>query len=102
MEPLHLAQTRHASKAYDNTKKIPSETLDRRLEVLHLAPSSINIQPWTFLVAQSDEAKHTVAKAMPDPFAYNVPKFSNASEVIVFTAKTKIDEQHLDQILNHE
>lgn len=102
MNPLHLAQTRHTSKAYDNTKKIPSETLDRLLEVLRLTPSSINMQPWTFIVAQSDEAKQNIAKAMPEPFAYNVPKILNASEVIVFSAKTEIDEQHLDQILNHE
>lgn len=27
-------------------KKIPSETLDRLLEVLRVSPSSINIQPW--------------------------------------------------------
>ena len=46
MNPLHLAQTRHASKAYDDTKKIPSETLDRLLKVLRLSLSSINIQPW--------------------------------------------------------
>lgn len=39
---------------------------------------------------------------MPDSLAYNVPKILYASEVIVFTAKTEIDEQHLNQILNHE
>lgn len=39
---------------------------------------------------------------MPDSLAYNVPKILYASVVVVFTAKTEIDEQHLNQILNHE
>lgn len=102
MNILKIAQSRHTSKAYDASQKIPKQQLDALLEVLRLTPSSINIQPWVFLVAQSDDAKHKIAQAMPQPFEYNIPKVLNASEVIIFTAKRHIDEQHLDQILQTE
>lgn len=102
MNTLKVAQSRYTSKAYDASKKIPPETLKTLLEILRLSPSSINIQPWQFLVAQSDAAKQKVAQAMPDNFAYNIPKVLNASEVIIFSAKTVIDQTHLDNILNTE
>ena len=102
MDALQLAQTRYTAKAYNPNKKIPKEQLDKLLEVLRLAPSSINIQPWHFIVAQSDQAKQKIAHAMPDNFAYNIPKVLNASEVIIFTAKTNIDETHLNQIISAE
>lgn len=102
MDFLTLAQSRYTSKAYDATQKIPTETLQQFLEVLRLSPSSINIQPWHFVVAQSNEAKQKVSQAMPNHYAYNIPKILNASEVIIFTAKTNLDEQHLDAIIAAE
>ena len=102
MDALTIAQNRYTSKAYDASKKIPSDTLNTFLEILRLSPSSINIQPWQFIVAQSDEAKQQISQAMPNHFAYNIPKVINASEVIIFTAKIDIDEQHLNAIIEAE
>lgn len=102
MDTLKIAQTRYTSKAYDATKKIPTDTLNTLLEVLRLSPSSINIQPWHFLIAQSDQAKQKITHAMPGRYAYNIPKILNASEVIVFAAKNDINLDHLDAILNAE
>lgn len=102
MDALQLAQSRYTSKAYDANKKIPSETLATLLEILRLSPSSINIQPWHFIVAQSAPAKQKIAEAMPNQYAYNIPKVLNASEVIIFTAQQNIDEEHLNKIITAE
>ena len=102
MDTLKIAQSRYTSKAYDPEKKIPPETLNTLLEVLRLSPSSINIQPWQFLVAQSIQAKQKIADAMPGRYAYNVPKILNSSDVIIFSAKSDINPAHLDKILNAE
>ena len=102
MDALTIAQNRYTSKAYDASKKIPQDTLNNFLEILRLTPSSINIQPWQFIVAQSDQAKQNISHAMPDHFAYNIPKVLHASEVIIFTAKTDIDQHHLDAIIEAE
>lgn len=50
MDLLKIAQTRYTTKAYDPNKKIPAEQFERLLEILRLTPSSINIQPWHFLL----------------------------------------------------
>lgn len=102
MNALTLAQQRYTCKAYDPTRKIPEETLTRLLDVLRLTPSSINIQPWQFLVAQSDESKAKITQAMPNIHAHNIPKIQNCSAVIIFTAKTNLDDEHLHHVLQAE
>ena len=102
MDALKIAQSRHTAKAYDPSKKISKQDLDTLLEILRLSPSSINIQPWHFIVAQSDDAKQKIANAMPDRYAYNIPKVINASEVIIFTAKTQIDHNHVNLVTDTE
>ena len=102
MNFLKLAQSRYTSKAYDPDKKIPASQLQELLEVLRLSPSSINIQPWQFLVAQTAAAKQKLADAMPEGNSYNIPKVLNASDVIVLCAKTDLDEQHINKIIDSE
>ena len=48
MNFLELAQTRYTTKAY-NGARIAEQTLDQLKEILRLAPSSINSQPWEFV-----------------------------------------------------
>ena len=50
MDLLNIAQTRYTTKAYDASRSIPAAQFERLLEILRLAPSSINIQPWHFLL----------------------------------------------------
>lgn len=102
MTPLSIAEQRYTCKAYDPTKKIPDEIFTRLLDVLRLTPSSINIQAWQFLVARSDEAKAKITQAMPDIHQHNVSKVQNCDSVIIFCAKTELDDAHLLHILNAE
>ena len=57
MDSLNTAKTRYTTKAYDASKKIPKEQFEKLLEILRFSPSSVNIQPWHFLIAETDEAK---------------------------------------------
>jgi len=50
-------QWRYTTKKYDPSKKIPQEELDVLFEAMRLSASSINSQPWKFVVLESDEAK---------------------------------------------
>lgn len=45
---LAVAQTRYTCKAYQAQQHIDQKTLMTLLEMLRLAPSSINIQPWHY------------------------------------------------------
>ena len=49
MNFLSLAQNRYTTKIY-NGKTLSKETLEQLKEILRLAPSSINSQPWEFIL----------------------------------------------------
>ena len=102
MDVLKVLQSRYTTKAYDATKKIPDEQFQQLLEILRLAPSSINIQPWHFFVAEHTAAKQRIAKALVGKYAYNAPKVLDSSHTILFCTKADIDAEHLDQLLSQD
>ncbi|MEC8123383.1 MAG: oxygen-insensitive NAD(P)H nitroreductase [Pseudomonadota bacterium] len=102
MDLLTVAKTRYTTKAYDATKKIPQEQFERLVEILRLTPSSINIQPWHFFIADHDEAKQRIAKALVGKYAYNAPKVLDSSHTILFCTKADISEQHLADLLQQD
>lgn len=102
MDLLKVLQQRYTTKAYDASKTIPQAQFDQLLDVLNLTPSSINIQPWHFFVAQTASAKQRVAKALVGKYAYNAAKVLDASHSIVFCSKTDIDTEHLTAIISQE
>ena len=102
MDLLNISQTRYTTKAYDPAKKIPQEQFERLLEILRLAPSSINIQPWHFFIADNDAAKQRIAKALVGKYAYNAPKVLDSSHTILFCTQADITEQHLENLLNQD
>lgn len=101
MDTVSLAKRRYTTKAYDAARKIPQATIDALLEQLRHSPSSVNSQPWHFVVADSAEGKARLAKATEGGFAYNTAKILDASHVIVF-CRTDMTEAHLDAVLEQE
>jgi len=102
MDLLKVSESRYTTKAYDPSKKIPQEQFDRLTEILRLAPSSINIQPWHFFIADHVDAKARIAKALVGTYAYNAPKVLDSSHTILFCTKADITEQHLDNLLERD
>lgn len=102
MDLLKVLQQRYTTKAYDASKVIAQSQFDQLLEVLKLTPSSINIQPWHFFVADTAPAKERIATALVGDYAYNAAKVLNASHTIVFCSKTDIDSEHLSNIITQE
>lgn len=99
MDLLNVSKTRYTTKAYDPIRKISKEQIARLLEILRLTPSSINIQPWHFFIADNQAAKERIAKALVGKYAYNAPKVLDSSHTILFCTKADISEQHLDNLL---
>ncbi|SFC55339.1 nitroreductase family protein [Bacillus sp. UNCCL81] len=56
-----ILKGRRSIRKYDPNVKIPVEEMHEIIETATLAPSSVNMQPWRFLVIESDEAKATLA-----------------------------------------
>lgn len=102
MHIADCARTRHATKAFDPTRQIPEATFAELRSLLRYSPSSVNSQPWHFIVATSSAGKARIAKATNEGYAVNAPKILNASHVIVLCARTELDDAYLATLLDQE
>lgn len=93
---------RYSTKEFDPSKKIPAELFDQILALLRFSPSSVNSQPWHFVIAGSEEARKRMAKGAQGVFSFNESKILAASHVVLFCAKTSIDAAYLEHILEVE
>src|SRR6185369_17059014 len=102
MNIAQIAQRRYTTKAFDPARRIPETTMGAIRTLLRNTPSSVNSQPWHFVVAGSEASKGRVAKAMQGGYAYNEPKVLNASHVIVLCARQTLDDAHLAAVVEQE
>jgi len=75
---------RHTAKKYDASRKIPQEDLDVLFEAMRLSASSINSQPWKFVVIESDEARERMHKTFAHKYQFNQPHVFDSSQIILF------------------
>ena len=58
MDIVTAARQRYTAKAYDPSRRVPEETMQQIYELLRNSPSSVNSQPWHFVVVRSTVAEH--------------------------------------------
>lgn len=102
MNLIEATQSRHTVKAFEAGRTLPDSIIEQLVAVLHNSPSSVNSQPWHYVVASTQAGRERMAKAAEGPFAYNAPKILNASHVIALCMRTDMDEDHLGAILAQE
>ncbi|WP_366249406.1 nitroreductase family protein [Terribacillus aidingensis] len=90
---LQIVQDRRSIRTYDENVKISKEEMSEMLTVATKAPSSVNLQPWRFVVIESPEAKAKLA-----PLArFNQQQVKTSSAVIaVFADMNNLD--YLEEI----
>jgi nitroreductase len=82
---------RYATKQFDPARKISTEDWTALEEALVLTPSSIGLQPWTFLVIDDPDIR---AKLLPA--SYGQPQVVDASHLVVFATKANYSEADVD------
>ncbi|HEY6528062.1 MAG TPA: oxygen-insensitive NAD(P)H nitroreductase [Cellvibrionaceae bacterium] len=97
-----LVRNRYATKAFSADKNIPQHQLTQLYDLLRFAPSSTNSQPWHFVLAQTPEGKARVATAAHGSYASNASKINRSSLCVVFCAKTQLNDEYLEQVLQQE
>jgi len=103
MNLSRIALSRHTCKAYDPTRTIPSGQIDQLKTLLRYAPSSVNSQPWHFIIASTPEGKQRIARAASEgAYVANGAKILNASHVVVFCARTSLDDAYIADLLAQE
>ncbi|TFW31208.1 oxygen-insensitive NAD(P)H nitroreductase [Duganella callida] len=102
MDIVAAARQRYSTKAYDDSRKVPEEDFQQILDALHLSPSSVNSQPWHFIVASTAEGKARIAKGTQGWLSFNEQKVTKASHVILFCTRIDADEHYQRQLLEQE
>lgn len=97
-----IATTRRTCKAFDPARRIDAEAIEQLKTLLRFAPSSVNAQPWHFVLAGSEAGRTRIADTLQGAYAYNAPKARNASHLVLFCARRELDEAHLAAVLDQE
>ena len=84
---------RHAVKAYDPTKKVSQEAIDKIVEAIRLAPTSSGLQPFRVLVVENQEIKNKLAET-----ALNPNCMRDCSHLIVLAAWNRYTAERIDRV----
>lgn len=87
---------RHAVKAYDSSKKVSQEDLNKILEAARLAPTSSGLQPFRVIVVENQELKEQMIKG-----ALNPEVMKDCSQVLVFAAWDSYSDEKIDKVYDH-
>lgn len=88
MSFLHNMQQRYTTKKYDPDYKLSKTQIDEIKEILRLTPSSINSQPWQFMIIEDKELRGKLAEHS----YYNSPKVMDCSHLIVMNVVNDPEE----------
>ena len=99
MSLLDVARTRYTTKHYDPAKRVSDADFADLLEVLRLAPTSVNAQATRYFVANNAAAKEKILPAILD---FNRPRVTESSHTIVFAVKDPITDADFEEVLAKE
>lgn len=102
MDLIQIAKTRYATKKFDSSKKISNEDFEQIKGLLQFSPSSVNSQPWHFIIAQTETGKKRLSMAAHGQYGANEAKILDASHVILFCAKTDVTDAYLQKVTDQE
>ncbi len=102
MNITELVNWRYSTKKFNPNKKISSENLQQIKDLLRFSPSSTNLQPWHFIITDTENGKSKIIKGMQEFNKFNEEKVLNASHSIVFCVKTDIDKTYMQHLLATE
>ncbi len=89
---LEQLNWRYATKQFDSTKQIPSETWHALEQSMVLAPSSFGLQPWKFFVIRNSELRQQLVE-----HSWGQKQVAEASHVVVFAVKKNLDAAYVDR-----
>lgn len=102
MNLTHILQQRYSTKQFDAQKQISKEDISQIKNLLRLSPSSVNLQPWHFVLADSDDGKARIAKSAVGAFAFNADKIIHAALSVVFCVRLDADAQYMEHLIELE
>ncbi|CAH0530408.1 nitroreductase family protein [Vibrio hippocampi] len=93
---------RYTVKQYDSSKRITSEKIAIIKEAIRMSASSINSQPWKFILLESEEAKQRFHDTFAIKFQFNQHHALEASHVILFAYDPKFTKERYGHCVDIE
>ncbi|MBY0328702.1 nitroreductase family protein, partial [Patescibacteria group bacterium] len=95
---LNALTWRYAVKTFDSTKSVSDENMATILEAGRLAPSTIGLEPWKFIVVKNPELRTKLRAA-----GYDQTKITDAPYLVVIAHRTDADvlpQELIDRTMN--
>lgn len=89
---LHQLNWRYATQRFDPAKKISDTDWHALEQALVLAPSSIGLQPWKFIVVTDQAVKVSLRAA-----SWRQPQAEECSHFVVFAVRKDLDPEHVER-----
>ncbi|GAD90305.1 nitroreductase [Vibrio halioticoli NBRC 102217] len=94
--------SRYTAKKYDASKRISAEDMEVLKEAIRLSASSINSQPWKFVVIESEAAKQRFHDTFANMHQFNQPHAKEASHIILFAHNPKYTKDDYRKVVDVE
>ena len=91
---------RYTTKKYDASKRISEENIEIIKEAIRLSASSINSQPWKFILIESNEAKNRLDATFANKYQPNRHHAKEASHIILFAHNPNYQKEDYKKVLN--
>lgn len=85
---------RYATKKFDPKRKVADQDMDTLMEAVRLAASSMGLQPYRFFRITDPEVRKQLREV-----SFDQPQITDASDMIVFTAKSSYTDSDIDDFL---
>lgn len=86
---------RYAAKAYDPTKKVSKENIDKIVEAARLAPTSSGLQPFRTILVEDKELREKMVGG-----SFNPDCMRECSHVLVFAAWDRYTTERIDSVFD--
>lgn len=97
MNIIESLKWRYATKKFDSEKYLSEEKLEAIKQGFNLTPTSYGLQPLKMLIIRDKELQKALV-----PHSYNQEQVSQASDLLVFCAIEKIDEDYIIEYFERE
>ncbi|GLS90849.1 NAD(P)H-dependent oxidoreductase [Psychromonas marina] len=95
-------ETRYTTKKYDSSKRVSKEDLAIIYKAMQLSASSINSQPWKFIVIESDEAKQRMFDTFENKFQFNQHHIKASSHTILFAQNPAYTRENYARVIDQD
>ncbi len=96
MNYLEALNQRYSVKKFEKGHQVPADVLQNILEAGKLSASSLGLQPYRIIVAESEDIKEKLIPAF-----YNPTQISTCSHLLIIVSNNEIEEEYVGNYFSH-